>query len=152
MLKVLLVEDTSDRASALKAALSTMEGIELACTRDSPLELLDHVADHKPDIVVTDCQMPRLSGLGLAERIRNTPETSDLPVIMLSAKGFELPPGELRSQYGDVFVAKMGVVDLFMMMILLSLRFYSTIGMPHHLSFGKLLSAGSLPLIGAKFR
>jgi hypothetical protein len=45
-----------------------------------------------------------------------------------------------------------GVVDSFMMMLLLSLRFLSTIGMAHHLSFGKLLSRGILPLIWAKFR
>jgi predicted PurR-regulated permease PerM len=39
-----------------------------------------------------------------------------------------------------------------MMMTLLSLSFYSSIGLSHHFSFGKLLSWGSLPLIGAKFR
>jgi len=44
------------------------------------------------------------------------------------------------------------MVDSFMMMMLLSLRFHFSIGMPHHPSFGKLLSGGSLPLIGAKFR
>jgi two-component system alkaline phosphatase synthesis response regulator PhoP len=49
---------------------------------------------------VTDCQMPRLSGLGLAERIRSNPNTADLPVIMLSAKGFEISPQELRDKYG----------------------------------------------------
>jgi len=53
-----------------------------------------------PDIVVTDCQMPRLSGLGLAERIKSSQETAGLPVIMLTAKGFELSPAELRSQFG----------------------------------------------------
>jgi DNA-binding response OmpR family regulator len=53
-----------------------------------------------PDIVVTDCQMPRLSGLGLAERIKSSPQTMGLPVIMLSAKGFELSPAELRTQFG----------------------------------------------------
>ena len=53
-----------------------------------------------PDIVVTDCQMPRLSGLGLAERIKSSPLTAGLPVIMLSAKGFELSSAELRSQFG----------------------------------------------------
>src|SRR5205807_6339776 len=45
-----------------------------------------------------------------------------------------------------------GVVDSFMMMLLLSLSFHSRIGMAHHSSFGKVLSCGSLPLIGAKFR
>src|SRR5205807_9188882 len=45
-----------------------------------------------------------------------------------------------------------GLVDSFMMMLLLSLSFHSRIGMAHHSSFGKVLSCGSLPLIGAKFR
>ena len=74
-------------------------GYEVVCANDGQ-EGWEQIQAKRPDIVVTDCQMPRLSGLGLAERIRNTPETSDLPVIMLSAKGFELPPNELRSQYG----------------------------------------------------
>src|SRR5262245_34194035 len=60
----------------------------------------ERLRQFRPDIVVTDCQMPRLSGLALAQRIRTTPETAQLPVIMLSAKGFELSPEELRSNYG----------------------------------------------------
>lgn len=53
-----------------------------------------------PDIVVTDCQMPRLNGLGLAERIKNNPATCHLPVIMLSGKGFELSQSEIHEKYG----------------------------------------------------
>ena len=54
----------------------------------------------RPDIVVTDCQMPKLSGLALAQRVRTTPATAGLPVLMLSAKGFELSPDELLANYG----------------------------------------------------
>jgi two-component system alkaline phosphatase synthesis response regulator PhoP len=58
------------------------------------------VLAQRPNIVVTDCQMPRLNGLQLAEKIRSTPGLSDLPVIMLSAKGFELSSQELRERFG----------------------------------------------------
>jgi DNA-binding response OmpR family regulator len=74
-------------------------GYEVLCANDGQ-EGWELIAQGRPDIVVTDCQMPRLSGLGLAERIRNTPATADLPVIMLSAKGFELSLEELRTRYG----------------------------------------------------
>jgi len=74
-------------------------GFDVVCANDGQ-EGWEQIEKRQPDIVVTDCQMPRLSGLGLAERIRQTPATADLPVIMLSAKGFEISPDELRAKYG----------------------------------------------------
>jgi DNA-binding response OmpR family regulator len=74
-------------------------GYEVICASDGQ-EGWESICERRPDIVVTDCQMPRLSGLGLAQRILQTRETSGLPVIMLSAKGFELSREELWSEYG----------------------------------------------------
>ncbi len=48
------------------------------------------IQQQRPHIVVTDCNMPRLDGLGLIKKIRENPDTMDLPVLMLTAKGFEL--------------------------------------------------------------
>lgn len=53
-----------------------------------------------PDILISDLQMPRLDGLGLVKQLRSRPELHDLPVILLTAKGFELEEEELRSEYG----------------------------------------------------
>lgn len=74
-------------------------GYDVICASDGQ-EGWERVQECQPDIVVTDCQMPRLSGLGLAERIKNCLDTADLPVIMLSAKGFELSQEDLRVNYG----------------------------------------------------
>lgn len=52
-----------------------------------------------PDILVTDVQMPRLDGLGLVKRLRENPATHDLPVLMLTAKGYELSHTELAEQW-----------------------------------------------------
>jgi DNA-binding response OmpR family regulator len=58
--------------------------------------------ERMPDIVVTDCQMPRVDGLELAARIKNNPATAGIPVIMLSGKGFELSAADIRREYGIV--------------------------------------------------
>jgi two-component system, OmpR family, alkaline phosphatase synthesis response regulator PhoP len=90
-----------DEAHILRAAEFKFKraGYEVVCAFDGQ-EGWERLLEHRPDIVVTDCQMPRLNGLQLAERIRGTPETADLPVIMLSAKGFELSETEIREKFG----------------------------------------------------
>ena len=43
--------------------------------------------------------MPRLDGFGLVQRLREHPETADLPVLMLTAKGFELSHEEMSQRW-----------------------------------------------------
>lgn len=74
-------------------------GYEVILANDGE-EGWEQVQQQLPDIVVTDCQMPRLSGLGLAQRIMSDPATCQIPVIMLSGKGFELSEEEIRREYG----------------------------------------------------
>jgi len=58
------------------------------------------IQEQMPDIVVTDCQMPHLDGLGLVQRLREHPDTRELPVLMLTAKGYELSADELAQRLG----------------------------------------------------
>jgi CheY-like chemotaxis protein len=74
-------------------------GYEVLCASDGE-EAWALIQQQLPDVVVTDCQMPQLSGLSLAERIKQTPATAHIPVIMLSGKGFELSPQDLKEHYG----------------------------------------------------
>lgn len=50
----------------------------------------EFVIRHNPDLVITDLQMPRMDGLALTRRIRESADHADLPVVLLTAKGFEL--------------------------------------------------------------
>ena len=52
------------------------------------------------DLLITDFQMPRLSGLELIARMRESPQFKSVPVFMLTAKGFELPHNELSEALG----------------------------------------------------
>lgn len=96
--RILLCDDEIHilRAAEFKFKRAGYE-VVLACDGQEGWE---RIQEQMPDIVVTDCQMPRLSGLGLAERIKDNPATCHLPVIMLSGKGFELSEQEIREKYG----------------------------------------------------
>jgi len=52
----------------------------------------------RPDMLITDLQMPRLDGLSLIRRIRA--HDPRLPVILLTAKGFELDEAGLAAEFG----------------------------------------------------
>ena len=53
-----------------------------------------------PQLLISDLQMPLLDGLGLVKRMRAHPKLKDIPVILLTAKGFELDEEEMRAEYG----------------------------------------------------
>jgi CheY-like chemotaxis protein len=50
----------------------------------------DRLLEATPAVLVTDHQMPRLSGLSLIERVRGDARFADLPILFCSAKGLEL--------------------------------------------------------------
>lgn len=52
------------------------------------------------DLIVTDQQMPRMTGLEFVERLRESVRNSATPVILLTAKGYELQSETLREEYG----------------------------------------------------
>jgi DNA-binding response OmpR family regulator len=58
-----------------------------------------------PDMLITDYQMPRLDGLQLIARCRETAATAKLPIVLLTAKGLELDQPGLIAKYklGGIF-------------------------------------------------
>lgn len=69
------------------------------CAGDG-VEAWERLQQHRPDILVTDYQMPRMDGMELVQRIAADPRLSGLPIVMLTAKGFEISREELKERYG----------------------------------------------------
>ncbi|MCW0375140.1 MULTISPECIES: response regulator [Xanthomonas] len=99
--KILLVEDDADSASILEAYLRR-DGFEVAIAEDGQKAVAVH-AQWKPDLVLLDVMLPRLSGTEVLSTIRRS---SDTPVIMVTAMGDE--PEKLGAlRYGaDDYVVK----------------------------------------------
>ena len=96
--KILLCDDEVHILRAAEFKLKRA-GLDVRCACDGQ-EAWEMIQTDCPDAVVTDCQMPRMNGIQLAELVHTTPTTSHLPVIMLTAKGFELSHEELNAKYG----------------------------------------------------
>jgi CheY-like chemotaxis protein len=79
-------------------------------------EALEAVRGHeafRPHLVITDFQMPLLSGLELAKALRDTPATSRTPVLMLTARGYVLSEDELAlTNVREVMSKPFGVKQL----------------------------------------
>jgi DNA-binding response OmpR family regulator len=101
---VLIVDDDPDYLAILRSLLEK-RGFRIA-TALSGQQALDELARERPDVVLLDVVMPDMSGLEVLQRIRETPTTASLPVILVSARagGDDMLTGY---QYGaDYYITK----------------------------------------------
>ncbi len=88
MAKILIVDDEKDIVDLLsynleKDRFSTVKAYD----GEVALKL---VSSAKPDLVILDLMLPKTNGLDVCRAIRRNPETANLPIIMLTAKGDEV--------------------------------------------------------------
>lgn len=81
--KVLLVEDDLALASVYKARLQA-EGFDVQHCNNGEAALSDAIK-FRPDLILLDVMMPKISGFDVLDILRNTPETVNAKVIMLTA-------------------------------------------------------------------
>jgi two-component system response regulator MtrA len=84
---VLIADDDADILSLVKAVLER-SGHEVVAASDGA-EALASVRARRPDLVVLDIAMPEVDGLEVLRRLRADPTTSELPVVLLSARAQE---------------------------------------------------------------
>ena len=80
---LLIVEDDPDILNLLKTTLS-FHGYRVFTARNG-YEGLEAIRQEHPAMVIADIMMPRLDGFGLVNRLRISPDTRDIPVVLVTA-------------------------------------------------------------------
>jgi len=85
--KILVVDDEPDQLALLEMNLGR-EGF-LVRTAGNAAEARAAIREGRPDLILLDVILPDTSGVNLAAQFKNSPDTADIPIIMLTAKDAE---------------------------------------------------------------
>lgn len=106
--KILLVEDDEALASVYLTRLNG-EGFEVKRVPNGE-DALAAAMSFKPDLILLDVMMPKVSGFDVLDILRNTPETTNVRIIMLTALGQAADIERARSLGVDDYLVKSEVV------------------------------------------
>jgi type II secretory ATPase GspE/PulE/Tfp pilus assembly ATPase PilB-like protein/CheY-like chemotaxis protein len=102
--KVLLVDD-EDQLRRVMRDLLERDGYVVTEAADG-VQALDQVDRQGPDIIVLDLNLPGLDGYGVLAHLRSRPATSDIPVVVLTARGDEESEVRVFELGADDFLSK----------------------------------------------
>ena len=103
MKKVLVVEDDEVARELMRMALAR-EGYEVAVAEDG-VRGYDLAVELRPDLIITDIQMPAADGVNLVRHVRDTPQIASTPILVTT--GYGTGGATLSLAYGaDAFEPK----------------------------------------------
>ena len=106
--KILFVEDDDALAGVYLVRLEA-EGFAVRRVANGE-EALAAATEYKPDLVLLDVMMPKVSGFDVLDILRNTPETANLKVVMLTALSQEADRKRAQDLGVDDYLVKSQVV------------------------------------------
>jgi DNA-binding response OmpR family regulator len=106
--KILLVEDDDALSGVYKSRLE-MEGFETREVNNGERALAAAI-EFKPDLILLDAMMPKISGFDVLDILRNTPETANIRIIMLTALSQPKDKERAESLGVDDYLVKSQVV------------------------------------------
>ena len=112
MAKILLVEDDQSLREIYGIRL-TAEGYQIVPAGDGE-EALAMAVREKPDLIISDVMMPKISGFDMLDILRSTPETKNIKVIMMTALSSEDQRARGEALGADRFLVKsqVGIEDV----------------------------------------
>ena len=108
MKKILIVDDSTDILEVL-SLLFSLEGYEVK-TIDNGLGVPDAIKAFGPDLILLDVMLGLLDGRVICSQLKSLPETSQIPVIMISAS-HDLNLISQKDCHADDFIAKPFEID-----------------------------------------
>ena len=102
--RVLVVDDTEAVRTLIRTILE-LEGIEVFTATDGQAAL-DSVAEVEPDLITMDVVMPRLDGLAAAAALKARPDTSRIPIVMVSARAQAADRAKGAGAGADAYLTK----------------------------------------------
>ena len=106
--KILLVEDDTTLAEVYRSRLE-LEGFETKLVTNGE-DALSAIQEYKPDLVLLDAMMPKISGFDVLDILRNTPETTNVRVVMLTALSQPTDKERAKELGADDYLVKSQVV------------------------------------------
>ena len=112
MTKIMLVEDDKSLREIYSIRL-VAEGYEVVSAGDGE-EALALAVQQRPDLIVSDVMMPKISGFDMLDILRSTPETKDIKVIMMTALSSDDQRQRGESLGADKYLVKsqVGIEDV----------------------------------------
>lgn len=101
---ILIIDDEWTIQLALQARLSA-RGFSVQLASDGPSGLLA-ARQYRPDVILLDLRMPDMDGFEVLRRLRSSPETSSIPVIILTANIQDSVKQQARSAGAARFLTK----------------------------------------------
>ena len=86
---LILLADDEPHITHIVSLKLKRAGYEVIVVEDGEMALKAAI-EHRPDAIVTDLQMPYLSGIELAEQLSKNEDCKGIPIILLTARGYAI--------------------------------------------------------------
>lgn len=86
MTKILIAEDEADIRELVAFSLANLGGYEVVKAKNG-VEAVELAQKEIPDLILMDVRMPQMTGYEACAQLKEIPETQNIPVVFLSAKG-----------------------------------------------------------------
>lgn len=109
MSKILVAEDERDIRELIAFTLR-FAGFEVVLASNG-VEALEMVESDKPDLIILDVRMPRMTGYETCRKLKEKPSTAQIPVVFLSAKGQDAEVRQGLESGAEEYILKPFVPD-----------------------------------------